>query len=681
MTLSLTSGISPIVYTSSNKHSLLSTDFLRSDGPNIGINGKNLTITFLALNRSQLTERLCSSISKHIPSFEGEVLAIDNGSNDRELRRLYEILEAQPFRSRVVSLGKNYGVAGGRNRTIDHVQTEWLMCLDNDIYFTRNPLEKIQSDLGMLGCKFANMPLLEPDGETLFSFGGHLYIELDSNDNLRLGHGGSAIISKPSSVEFQPQLSTFLFGGASVFECKAFKSMGGYDENMFVGFEDTDLSIRLFQAGMKVGTVGCVSLIHEHPLPSDDDARSYRKERYSPTAIEHSAKYMERKHGFNFWNDDLVDWVRSKHDAVEPRIENTKVTKVKLPRVALITDADNWAFANIARQVKKSLSDQYDIEVLHFWDFNGFFQLLLALEGYDLVHFFWRSTLDGMLNGVDEHRAKTSGIPDYYSFMREKLKGTAITTAVYDHLFLDKYSVEKYRSIFSQVDGYSVSSKILFNTYTSLEGFPIPSAILQDGVDLDHFSPSNLERFSSNLNRPLVIGWAGNSAWRPGDDGIDYKGLHSIIRPALSMLSENGIEFVEEFADKQIRLRSYSEMPEYYSSIDIYLCGSLIEGTPNPVLEAMACGIPVISTDVGIVSEVFGSEQRKFILKERTSEAMAKALMEISSNRQLLNRLSQENLESIQHWGWDKKASAFGDFFRGALEKKASEEWKITAID
>ncbi|WZB73295.1 glycosyltransferase family 4 protein [Achromobacter xylosoxidans] len=42
-------------------------------------------------------------------------------------------------------------------------------------------------------------------------------------------------------------------------------------------------------------------------------------------------------------------------------------------------------------------------------------------------------------------------------------------------------------------------------------------------------------------------------------------------------------------------------MPAYYNSLDLYVCPSAIEGTPNPVLEAMACGVPVISTDVGIV--------------------------------------------------------------------------------
>ena len=45
---------------------------------------------------------------------------------------------------------------------------------------------------------------------------------------------------------------------------------------------------------------------------------------------------------------------------------------------------------------------------------------------------------------------------------------------------------------------------------------------------------------------------------------------------------------------------TFGDMPEWYSHIDVLICASESEGTPNPVLEALACGVPVISTHVGI---------------------------------------------------------------------------------
>jgi hypothetical protein len=92
-------------------------------------------------------------------------------------------------------------------------------------------------------------------------------------------------------------------------------------------------------------------------------------------------------------------------------------------------------------------------------------------------------------------------------------------------------------------------------------------------------------------------------------------------------------------------------MPDYYNKIDVLLCASTIEGTPNPVLEAMACGVPVISTDVGIVPEVFGPKQREFIV-QRDVSSMAGAIRKLCLNRGLLIELSEENQVRIEDWDW-----------------------------
>jgi hypothetical protein len=47
----------------------------------------------------------------------------------------------------------------------------------------------------------------------------------------------------------------------------------------------------------------------------------------------------------------------------------------------------------------------------------------------------------------------------------------------------------------------------------------------------------------------------------------------------------------------------YDTMHKFYESIDLLICTSLTEGGPLPVFEAIACGVPVISTDVGLVKE------------------------------------------------------------------------------
>lgn len=49
---------------------------------------------------------------------------------------------------------------------------------------------------------------------------------------------------------------------------------------------------------------------------------------------------------------------------------------------------------------------------------------------------------------------------------------------------------------------------------------------------------------------------------------------------------------------------SFVGMRQRYAALDVYLCTSLLEGGPLPVLEALACGVPVVSTDVGHVPDL-----------------------------------------------------------------------------
>ena len=112
----------------------------------------------------------------------------------------------------------------------------------------------------------------------------------------------------------------------------------------------------------------------------------------------------------------------------------------------------------------------------------------------------------------------------------------------------------------------------------------------------------------------------------------------------------------------------FSSMPDFYRSLDLYICASDNEGTPNTVLEAMATGVAVISTDVGIVPELFGEKQSKFILKERSTASFKNNMLKFLNNPELIKTLGEENLNEIGTWTWENQSTKFSEFFTNASQ-------------
>lgn len=88
----------------------------------------------------------------------------------------------------------------------------------------------------------------------------------------------------------------------------------------------------------------------------------------------------------------------------------------------------------------------------------------------------------------------------------------------------------------------------------------------------------------------------------------------------------------------------------------------------------MACGIPVISTDVGIVTDAFGPKQRRYILAERTVECLEEAIINLLNHPSEFKVLSQENLKYVKKWDWSVKVENFRYYFRKIINEKEEHE-------
>lgn len=344
------------------------------------------------------------------------------------------------------------------------------------------------------------------------------------------------------------------------------------------------------------------------------------------------------------------------------------------PKICLVCDIPNWAFDIIAQKVKRNLENKFDIRI-DYYDMrekpDEFYEFLEKNDDADLIHFFWRKSLIQMETECFKNKVISSGrnVDEYINEKRKK-----ISTGVYDFLFLDEEGINTYKNIFNKYSSnYYVSSKRLYKEYEKLAEVKKPNGVVHDICDGANFKPINIERFA-NFNRELVIGWVGNSATK--FNGVDLKGFHTIIKPVIQELIEEGYNIKEFYADRNERWRTTEEMPEYYSEIDLCLCTSIHEGTPLPILEAMYCGVPVMTTDVGIVREALGEKQKEFIIGDReigkNDENIKKILKDkiiyIYNNRNILKELSDENLKSIVEYDGGKIIKEFDNYFDDCLK-------------
>jgi glycosyltransferase involved in cell wall biosynthesis len=342
------------------------------------------------------------------------------------------------------------------------------------------------------------------------------------------------------------------------------------------------------------------------------------------------------------------------------------------PRVALLPDVAGWAFDTIATQVRRHLSARYDVTILYRADYatrrHELFREVCS-GGYDLVHVFAPVGVAAFL--TPETVAKIQQTFGWSLLtIADRLAATRLTTSVHSHIRLDPFSVAQYAPIFTScLAGYCVSSPKLRTIYEGLAGYPPPVRVVPDGVDLDLFRPRNLDRLS-DVDRELTVGWAGDSRWGYARDGRDHKGLASIIRPAVAALQREGLAVRGVFQDRNERWVPHPDMVGYFNSLDIYVCASDTEGTPLPVLEAMACGLPVVSTDVGTVAEALGPRQAELIVRERSRDAVAAALRRLVTEPQTRRALSAENLERIKAWDWSERVHGWEDFFATCLARR-----------
>lgn len=98
----------------------------------------------------------------------------------------------------------------------------------------------------------------------------------------------------------------------------------------------------------------------------------------------------------------------------------------------------------------------------------------------------------------------------------------------------------------------------------------------------------------------------------------------------------------------------HHEIVHYLNAADVFVLPSMAEGCPNSVIEAMACGLPIISSDLPFNYDIL-DKSNSLLVDPTNVDAIANAILQLKNDKNLCARLSQGALQKAQSLRIDER--------------------------
>lgn len=111
-----------------------------------------------------------------------------------------------------------------------------------------------------------------------------------------------------------------------------------------------------------------------------------------------------------------------------------------------------------------------------------------------------------------------------------------------------------------------------------------------------------------------------------------------------------------------VGIQRYPEYYKYIKSADIGIIPSISEGFGISILDFMACGKPIIATNIGGIPELISDYENGLLVKPKP-KSIAKGILTLSNNPELRNKMINKNLLKCKRYSWDAITNQYILFF------------------
>lgn len=218
--------------------------------------------------------------------------------------------------------------------------------------------------------------------------------------------------------------------------------------------------------------------------------------------------------------------------------------------------------------------------------------------------------------------------------------------------------------------------------------------VIPNGVDIEKFKPFPRIKARKELNLPIdqkIILSVGHLVKRKGFQYL-IDALSEIKNngdkdstPTLVIVGEGLYRFKLEnqikelHLEKEVRLigaKPHNELYKWYGSADLFCLASFREGWPNVIFESLACGTPVVATNVDGIPEVICSEDYGILVDEQDSKKIAQAIIKALDKNwdiQKLVKYAQENT-------WNKVAQKVHSLHQSIMLNTEKEKSQLRTL-
>jgi len=521
----------------------------------------------------------------------GEVIVMNNGGESKIRKERFPWV-------RFIEHEKNLGCVGGRNHIAKFAKYGWFLFLDDDQFVSPGAIERLfraatENNHDIVGC------VLNEVNEN--GIGKDLH-EWKDSDRVYLGGGG--LLVRRDVWEY----------------------LGGLDQVFSPAYcSDVDFYWRAKEAGYSIGWLKDHRIQHaEH------------RTMHTQKTFDHDDQYIKSHSILQFkWPDRLSGIAGFANKIPEPEKK----------RILFIADTPDWAVARLVDVIAEKLSHKYRVDKTCFIrEYRN-----KAIRGYIKIDDINFSRYDFIVC-----RSIIGLYPEILRRLMAQVPPERVAVSVESH---HGYDDDRFIGVFNEKlkcckHIHAISDRLYKIARSAHIGHKV--YFTPQGVDTNMFFNVRTKR-----NERLTIGWAGNASH---GNPRDHKRFYEIILPVFRALKD---EYNFRFAAKdvnpdvveEIRMAGhlideipYDGMCKFYNSVDVYLNASHSEAIASTTCEAIACGTPVVSTDVGYAMNLFVGDINGVIVRPDVGQFIAAIRYFSLQNYDRIFMLNNHVVNKILSW-------------------------------